>query len=85
MTHHGKKLNLSTDSLAALVLIVLQTVFLLVNFNIGFNLWLYIIVAVITLLFSFIKPRAGLFALITLTLIFAKHFTLQSLWLGDEE
>ena len=80
-----KKINLSSDSLIALVLIILQSVFLLVNFTSGFNLFLYIIVAIITLVVSCLKPRASLYALLVLLLIFAKFFSLQSLWLAEVE
>lgn len=78
-------LKLTRENLAATLMIAMFAVFLLVNFIVGFNVFLYIIVAVCGLVLSIIYPRSGLYAVLVLTLIFAKFFTLQSIFLNEVE
>lgn len=73
------------EIVVALVLILLFGSFLLVNFLSGFNLFLYVFVAGAGLLLPLVYPRAGLYAITWLILVFAKFFTLQSLIIGDLE
>ncbi|MFH1412854.1 MAG: O-antigen ligase family protein [bacterium] len=79
------KIKLEKEAITAICLIALFSAFLLINFTLGFNLFFYIIIALAGLILSFIYPRGGLYALIALTLIFAKFFTLQSFWINEVE
>lgn len=79
------KLNLTSENLVACLLIAIFSVFLLVNFSSGFNLFLYTVAAVLGLMLSIFFPRGGLLALLVLTLVFVKFFTLQSFWFNDVE
>jgi len=80
-----KNIKLEKEVMAALALVALFSVFLLVNFNWGFNLFLYVIIALAGLIIPIIYPRSGLYASLALTLIWTKFFTLQSLWFNDTE
>jgi O-antigen ligase len=75
----------SGEIMVAVALILLFSSFLLVNFASGFNLFLYVFVAGAGLLLPLIYPRAGLYAMTWLILVFAKFFTLQPLVIGDIE
>jgi len=78
-------IRISQESLAAILLIALFSAFILINFNFGFNLFFYIIIALLGLTVPVVYPRAGIYAIIVLTLIFAKFFTLQGLIIDDFE
>lgn len=66
-------------------LIALFGGFLLLNFWLPFNLLAYAVVAFFGWLVPVFYPRAGLYALTFLLLIFAKFFTLQSLVVNQQE
>jgi hypothetical protein len=78
-------IRFSQESLAAVLLIAVFSVFLLINFNFGFSLFLYAMVAILGLVIPIIYPRSGIYALVVLTLVFAKFFTLQGLIIDDVE
>lgn len=80
-----QKKTLNSNSLAAMAITAVFSLFLLVNFSVGFSLWLYVIAAIIGLGLSLAQPRAGILALVLLTLIWAKQFTLQSFWFNEVE
>ncbi len=73
------------EIVVAMVLILLFSSFLLVNFFSGFNLVFYILVAGVGFILPLAYPRAGLYAITWLILVFAKFFTLQSLLIGEIE
>ncbi|MFH0840583.1 MAG: O-antigen ligase family protein [bacterium] len=78
-------IRISRESLAAILLIAVFSAFILVNFNFGFNLFFYAIIAIIGLIIPLIYPRAGIYAIVVLMLIFAKFFSLQSIIIDDAE
>jgi len=73
------------EIMVAVALILLFSSFLLVNFFSGFNLFFYIFVAGAGFILPLIYPRAGIYAITWLILVFAKFFTLQSLLIGNLE
>ena len=87
MTVFNRRLAIKLDSelVWAWWLILLFSGFLLLNFWQGFNLAVYLAVAIFGLLIPVVYPRAGLYALTWLTLVFAKFFTLQSFVFNQQE
>lgn len=73
------------EIMAAVLLILLFSSFLLVNFLSGFSLLLYVFVAIAGLVLPLIYPRAGIYAITWLILVFTRFFSLQSLIISDTE
>ena len=78
-------IKLNSEPVLAFWLILLFGGFLLLNFWLGFNLYVYLVVAIFGFLIPIAYPRAGLYSLTWLTLVFAKFFTLQSLIINQQE
>ena len=78
-------IKVNQESLMAILLIALFSVFIVINFSFGFYLPLYILVAVLGLIIATVSPRAGIYALVVLMLIFANFFSLQSIIINNIE
>ncbi len=78
-----KKLNIETIS--AIFIIALVSFFILANFATGFIFPLFLIIMSVAFLISIFYPRSGLYAIIFLTFIFERFFTLSPIILGREE
>lgn len=78
-------INISKESLAAILLIAVFSAFILVNFNFGFNLFFYALIAILGVVIPIVYPRAGIYAIVVLMLAFTKFFSLQSLIIDDAE
>ena len=66
------------ELILAITGIVFVSIFILTNFIFGFVWPLYVLAAGFLLFFSIIYPRSGLYALVFLTIIFERFFTLFS-------
>lgn len=78
------KLNFP-DLLSTSFLVLLFSALVVFNLIFGFNQAFYIVSALSAVVISFLRPRCGLWAVIFLTLVFAKHFTLSSFIINQEE
>lgn len=74
---------LSSDMLVTGVIVGAWAFFLLLQTIVGFWFLLWLGVAVATFFLSARSPKAGLFSLIALTILFERFFTLTPLALGD--
>ena len=83
MMIHEKKLHIETIS--AIFIIALLTMMILANFFVGFILPLYFIVMLVAALIAIAHPRSGLYAIIFLTFVFERFFTLAPIILGRNE
>lgn len=77
--------KISLDLIAAFFIIGFAGLFVLANYFAGFNLSLYVIAMLISALVAFFYPHAGLYAIIFLTFIFERFFTLVPIILGRNE
>ncbi|MFZ2193244.1 MAG: O-antigen ligase family protein [Candidatus Moraniibacteriota bacterium] len=78
----NQKLNIHIEALSAIFLIILVSLFLIVNLFIGFILPLYLVAMGVSFLVAFFYPRSGLYAIIFLTMIFELNFTLTPFTIG---
>lgn len=80
----SKKLS-SPVIVAALFLSSLLSIFILINLLFAYSLPLYILVAAVALVLSFIYPLAAIFAITFLTLVWSQNFTLSPLIINQVE
>lgn len=85
MAIESKKLNISNETACAVFIFALASVFILADFAIGFILPLYLLAGLAGLAISFLYPRSGVYAIVFLTMVFERFFTLQPLLWGDVE
>ena len=77
-----KSKNFHTETASAIFIIALVSFFILANFTAGFIFPLFLAVMSAAFLIALFYPRAGLYAVIFLTFIFERFFTLQPIILG---
>jgi len=71
---------LESETKSAIFIIALVSLFCLINILWGFN-WIVYLVAMLFAFFLSVKfPKAGLFAIVFLTIVFEKFFTLESIY-----
>lgn len=80
-----KQQNKSNEILSATFIIAFSSLFVLFNYFGGFSLAVYAIAMGIAALISVAAPRAGLYAIIFLTFIFERFFTLIPIVMGRNE
>lgn len=80
-----QRLEVSNDLISAVFVFFSIGAFVLVEFLFGFNLVLWVISMLIGAMLCIAYPRAGLYALILLTVIFERFFTLSAVVLGRNE
>jgi len=85
MGENWLKRNISSESMSAIFIIVLVSLFILSNFAVGFVLPLYILVMTLAFLIAFFYPRSGIYAIVFLTILFERFFTLQAIFIGKGE
>lgn len=66
-----------------LLAVIFVSLFIISTFFIPFNIYLYLLVLFFASLFIFKKPEVGLYAIIVLTFIFERFFTLQPIVWGE--
>ncbi len=71
--------------MAAGAVIVLLSLVIFLNFFAGFNFYLYLLCAAASFALVLARPRAGLYALVFLTFIWEKFFTLAPVTVGGQE
>jgi O-antigen ligase len=81
----SQKNNVSSEIISAIFIIVFVSLFILSNFLTGFILSLYILLMGIGGIIAFFYPRSGIYAIIFLTFIFERFFTLQSIFFSRAE
>lgn len=81
----AQELKISKDVLAAGLVIILLSLVIGLNFFAGFNLYLYLLCGAVSFAAVIARPRAGLYALVFLTFIWEKFFTLAPLVLNGQE
>lgn len=77
--------KISLDRRSAWAIIALVSFFILLNFWVGFNLAIYSFVFLVAFLLAFLRPQPGLMAVVFLTMVFERFFTLQPLLIGRSE
>ncbi|MFA4817307.1 MAG: O-antigen ligase family protein [Parcubacteria group bacterium] len=79
------KNNIHIETVSAIFVIIFVALFCLANLTAGFIWPLYILAMALGFVISLIYPRSGLFAIIFLTIVFEKFFTLVSIHMGRSE
>jgi hypothetical protein len=74
-----------TETATAVFAIAAVSVFILVNLIFGYSLYLYTFVALIGFLFAVFYPRAGVYAIVFLTFVFERFFTLVPIFWNRAE
>jgi O-antigen ligase len=85
MLNISPKNGIISETMSAIFIIVLVSLFILFNFLTGFILYLYILVIGIAGMIAFFHPRSGIYAIVFLTFIFERFFTLQPIVFGRAE
>lgn len=80
-----EKNNIHKEIIGAIFVIIFVALFCLANLTAGFIWPLYILAMAIGFIVSLIYPRSGLFAIVFLTMVFEKFFTLVSIHMGRSE
>jgi O-antigen ligase len=80
-----KKFELSNDLISTVFVVLLTSIFLIYNYFLGFNLVVWMLAMILSAIISFIYPRAGFYAIIFLTFIFERFFTLVPVIIGRDE
>lgn len=77
--------KISLDRRSAWAIVALVSCFILLNLWSGFSLAIYSFVFLTVLLLAFLRPQPGLMAVVFLTMVFERFFTLQPLLIGRNE
>jgi len=85
MSNINQKNSIQPEMISAIFSIVFLSLFILANFFVGFVLPLYLLATAVAFGLAVAYPRSGLLALVFLTLIFERFFTLAPLVLGKAE
>lgn len=80
-----KKLELNNEVISAIFIIVLNTFLILAGFASGFIMPLFLVVMIFSFGISFLYPRSGIYAIVFLTLLFERFFTLAPIVIGYQE
>lgn len=78
-----KNQEIHVETISAVFIILLFSIFILANFASGFIWPLYLAAAGIGFFVSLSYPASGIYAIVALTFIFERFFTLQPLMLSD--
>lgn len=85
MPYIGQKVNILSETISAIFIIAFVSLFVLANFAAGFVLPLFILAMAVGAGIAFFYPRSGVAAIIFLTFIFERFFTLQPIIWGRAE
>ncbi|NTW27515.1 MAG: O-antigen ligase family protein [Candidatus Moranbacteria bacterium] len=85
MRNYFNKIELSKDQLMTIFIVAFVGFFLIANYFFGFNLPLYVITLTIGAVLAMKYPHAGLYAIVFLTFIFERFFTLVPIVMGRSE
>lgn len=80
-----RKIELNNEVINAIFIIVLNTFLILAGFTGGFIMSLFLLVMIFSFWISFLYPRSGIYAIVFLTLIFERFFTLAPIIIGYRE
>lgn len=85
MPYIRQKMNISGETISAIFIIAVVSFFILANFAAGFFLPLFVLTMAVGAGIAFFYPRSGLAAIIFLTFIYERFFTLQPIIRGRAE
>lgn len=85
MPKNKQSFNIHIETWSAIFIIAFVSTFILANFFIGFSWPIYILSMGVAFTLSVFYPRAGLYAIVFLTMIFERFFTLASIYVGRTE
>jgi O-antigen ligase len=85
MQKYLNKIELSKDLLATIFIVSFVGLFSVANYFFGFNLPLYLITMLVGAVLALRHPHAGFYAVIALTFIFERFFTLVPIVMGRSE
>lgn len=72
-----EKATFHPETVGAVFIAVGWGLFILANFAVGFVFPLWVLASLISLVIAFVNPRSGIYAVILLTFLFERFFTLQ--------
>lgn len=81
----SQKNHISSETVYAVFIIAFVSLFILANLTIGFVWPLFLLAMILAFGISVKYPRSGLFAIVFLTMIFERFFTLQTFFIGKVE
>ncbi len=79
------KSSFHIETVSAVFIIAAVAAFILSNFFLGFSFPIYLLAMTIAFMLTVFYPKAGLYAIVFLTIIFERFFTLAGIYLGREE
>lgn len=83
--NNSSRANISIDLVMTIFVVAFSGLFAIANYFFGFSLPLYLITMAISFAVAFLYPRAGLYAIVFLTFIFERFFTLVPIVMGRNE
>jgi O-antigen ligase len=85
MPRNEPQFSFHIETVSAIFIIAAVAAFVLSNFFIGFNLPIYLVAMSVAFILTVFYPRAGLYAIVFLTIIFERFFTLASIYISRVE
>lgn len=79
------KSNISSETTGAIFIVIFVAFFIAANFVVGFVWPVYILAMVVGVSLAIIFPQSGLLAIVFLTMVFERFFSLQTFWIGKVE
>ncbi|MDD3607520.1 MAG: O-antigen ligase family protein [Candidatus Moranbacteria bacterium] len=80
-----EKISLSSETIGAIFVVIFGAIFILANLFSGFNILLFLLFSLVGFFLAVLSPRSGIFAMVFLTIVFERFFTLQSIFWGRNE
>lgn len=77
--------NISSESVSAFFIVIFMSFFVLANLAAGFIWPLFILAMLVGFVTSLVYPRSGILAIIFLTMVWERFFTLQTFFIGKTE
>ncbi|MFA5993534.1 MAG: hypothetical protein WC823_01090, partial [Parcubacteria group bacterium] len=77
--------KISVETVSAIFIIILVSLFVLANFVVGFVWPVFILTMLIGFMLAAIYPRSGMLAIVFLTMVWERFFTLQTFFIGKSE
>ena len=84
MTQAYQNSRLSQETRATLFVILFTSVFILAQLTAGFQLSLFVVAMLVSVVLILWRPRVGLYASVVLTILFERFYTLQPILIGRE-
>ncbi len=81
----SQKINIPTEVISAIFIIIFVSLFVSANFAMGFIWPLFALTMLVSFVVAVAYPRGGVLAIVFLTMVWERFFTLQTFFIGKSE